>query len=168
MLTWMSALFSLRGNIHKLHHRFQISDSVEEDSGESVKIEDREQFNSFQENCDEVVQMESENQELVVESFPFEQSDLRDDNSKYLHRYLQVSTQMAMDNNPSSKRAGVVFFALRLSYRLSDLIVRMGSFLQLIPDFHFPFEQHIVWSAETRENPKLFMLTACEKGIRKY
>ena len=57
------------------------SDSVEEDSGESVKSEDREQFNSFQENCDEVVQMESENQELVVESFPFEQSDLRDDNS---------------------------------------------------------------------------------------
>jgi hypothetical protein len=77
MLTWMSALFSLRGNIHKLHHRFQIfatkawdhdisfilggeteqpSDSVEEDSGESVKSEDREQFNSFQENCDEVVQ----------------------------------------------------------------------------------------------------------------
>jgi hypothetical protein len=54
--------------------------------------------------------------------------------------YLQVSTQMAMDNNPSSKRADVVFFALRLSYRLSDLIVRMGSFLQLIPDFHFPFE----------------------------
>jgi hypothetical protein len=38
-------------------------------------------FNSFQENCDEVVQMESENQELVVESFPFEQSDLRDDSS---------------------------------------------------------------------------------------
>jgi hypothetical protein len=36
---------------------------VEEDSGESVKSEDREQFNSFQENCDEVVQMESENQE---------------------------------------------------------------------------------------------------------
>jgi nitrogenase subunit NifH len=33
---------------------------------------------------------------------------------------------MAMDNNPSSKRADVVFFALRLSYRLSDLIVRMG------------------------------------------
>jgi hypothetical protein len=30
-----------------------------------------------------------------------------------------------------------VFFALRLSYRFSDLIVRMGSFLQLIPDFHF-------------------------------
>ena len=59
----------------------QPSDSVEEDSGESVKSEDREQFNSFQENCDEVVQMESENQELVVESFPFEQSDLRDDNS---------------------------------------------------------------------------------------
>jgi hypothetical protein len=27
---------------------------VEEDSGESVKSEDREQFNSFQENCDEV------------------------------------------------------------------------------------------------------------------
>jgi hypothetical protein len=50
----------------------------------------------------------------------------------------QVSTQMAMNNNPSSKRAGVVFFALRLSYRLSDLIARMGSFLQLIPDFHFP------------------------------
>ena len=25
---------------------------------------------------------------------------------------------MAMDNNPSSKRADVVFFALRLSYRL--------------------------------------------------
>jgi hypothetical protein len=46
-----------------------------------VKSEDREQFNSFQENCDEVVQMESENQELVVERFPFEQSDLRDDNS---------------------------------------------------------------------------------------
>jgi hypothetical protein len=39
---------------------------VEEDSGESVKSEDREQFNSFQENCDEVVQMESENQELVI------------------------------------------------------------------------------------------------------
>ena len=57
------------------------SDSVEEDSGESVKSEDREQFNSFQENCDEVVQMESENQELVVESFPIEQSDLRNDNS---------------------------------------------------------------------------------------
>ena len=36
---------------------------------------------------------------------------------------------MAMSNNPSSKRAGVVFFALRLNYRLSDLIVRMGSFL---------------------------------------
>jgi hypothetical protein len=36
---------------------------------------------------------------------------------------------MAMDNNPSSKRADVVFFTLRLSYRLSDLIVRMGSFL---------------------------------------
>ena len=47
---------------------------------------------------------------------------------------------MAMDNNPSSKRAGVVFFALRLSYRVSDLIVRMGSFLQLILDIHFPFE----------------------------
>jgi hypothetical protein len=47
----------------------------------STKSEDREQFNSFQENCDEVVQMESENQELVVESFPFEQSDLRDDSS---------------------------------------------------------------------------------------
>jgi hypothetical protein len=46
----------------------QPSDSVEENSGESVKSEDREQFNSFQENCDEVVQMESENQELVVES----------------------------------------------------------------------------------------------------
>jgi hypothetical protein len=45
------------------------------------KSEDREQFNCFQENCDEVVRMESENQELVVESFPFEQSDLRDDNS---------------------------------------------------------------------------------------
>ena len=60
--------------------------------------------------------------------------------TKYLHRYLQVSTQMAMDNNPSSKRADVVFFALRLSYRLSDLIARMGSFLQLIPDFHFLFE----------------------------
>jgi hypothetical protein len=41
---------------------------------------------------------------------------------------------------PSSKRVGVVFFALRLSYRFSDLIVRMGSFLQLIPDFHFLFE----------------------------
>jgi hypothetical protein len=50
--------------------------------------------------------------------------------------------QMAMDNNPSSKRADVVFFALRLSYCLSDLIVRMGSFLQLIPDFH-------------RENPQI-------------
>ena len=47
----------------------------------SRKGEDREQFNSFQENCDEVVKIESENQELVVESFPFEQSDLRDDNS---------------------------------------------------------------------------------------
>jgi hypothetical protein len=47
----------------------------------SRKSEDREQFNSFQENCDEVVQIESENQELVVESFPFEQSDLRNDNS---------------------------------------------------------------------------------------
>jgi hypothetical protein len=47
----------------------------------SRKSEDREQFNSFQENCDEVVQMESENQELVVESFPIEQSDLRNDNS---------------------------------------------------------------------------------------
>jgi hypothetical protein len=47
----------------------------------SRKSEDREPFNSFQENCDEVVQMESENQELVVESFPFEQSDLRDDSS---------------------------------------------------------------------------------------
>jgi hypothetical protein len=35
-----------------------------------VKSEDREQLNSFQENCDEVVQMESENRELVVESFP--------------------------------------------------------------------------------------------------
>jgi hypothetical protein len=46
----------------------QPSDSVEEDSGESVKSEDREQFNCFQENCDEVVRMESENQELVVES----------------------------------------------------------------------------------------------------
>jgi hypothetical protein len=32
--------------------------TLEEDSGESVKSEDREQFNSFQENCDEVVQME--------------------------------------------------------------------------------------------------------------
>jgi hypothetical protein len=53
---------------------------------------------------------------------------------------LQVFTQIAMNNNPSSKRVGVVFFTLRLSYRLSDLIVRMGSFLQLIPDFHFPFE----------------------------
>jgi hypothetical protein len=31
----------------------------------SRKSEDREQFNSFQENCDEVVQIESENQELV-------------------------------------------------------------------------------------------------------
>ena len=60
--------------------------------------------------------------------------------AKYLHRYLQVSTQMVMNNNPSSKRAGFVFFALRLSYRFSDLIVWMGSFLQLIPDFHFPFE----------------------------
>jgi hypothetical protein len=30
---------------------------------------------------DEVVQMESENQELVVESFPFKQADLRNDNS---------------------------------------------------------------------------------------
>jgi hypothetical protein len=30
----------------------QPSDSVEENSGESVKSEDREQFNSFQENCD--------------------------------------------------------------------------------------------------------------------
>jgi hypothetical protein len=39
----------------------QPSDSVEEDSGESVKSEDREQFNCFQENCDEVVRMESEN-----------------------------------------------------------------------------------------------------------
>ena len=38
----------------------------------SRKSEDREQFNSFQENCDEVGQIESENQELVVESFPFE------------------------------------------------------------------------------------------------
>ena len=47
----------------------------------SRKSEDREQFNSVQENCDEVVQIESENQELVVESFPFEQSDLRNDNS---------------------------------------------------------------------------------------
>jgi hypothetical protein len=36
--------------------------SVEENSDESAKSEDREQFNSFQENCDEVVQMESENQ----------------------------------------------------------------------------------------------------------
>jgi hypothetical protein len=34
----------------------------------SRKSEDREQFNSVQENCDEVVQIESENQELVVES----------------------------------------------------------------------------------------------------
>jgi hypothetical protein len=32
------------------------SDSVEEDSGESVKSEDREQLNSFQENCDERVE----------------------------------------------------------------------------------------------------------------
>ena len=55
--------------------------TLEEDSGESLKSEDREQFNSFQENCDEVVQIESENQELVVESFPFDQSDLRNDNS---------------------------------------------------------------------------------------
>jgi hypothetical protein len=29
----------------------QPSDSVEENSGESVKSEDREQFSSFQENC---------------------------------------------------------------------------------------------------------------------
>ena len=60
--------------------------------------------------------------------------------AKYLQRYLQVSTPIAMNNNPSSKWIGVVFFAIRLSYRFSDLIVRMGSFLQLIPDFHFLFE----------------------------
>jgi hypothetical protein len=65
---------------------------VEEDSGESVKSEDREQFNSFQENCDEVVQMESENQELVVESFPFEQlctkPNIYTGIYKYLHKWL--------------------------------------------------------------------------------
>jgi hypothetical protein len=32
--------------------------------------------------------------------------------TKYLLRYLQVFTQIAMNNNPSSKRVGVVFFAL--------------------------------------------------------
>lgn len=35
---------------------------------------------SVPENCDELVQTESENPELVVESFIFEQSDLRNDN----------------------------------------------------------------------------------------
>jgi hypothetical protein len=50
-----------------------------------------------------------------------------------------------MNNNPSSKRVGVVFFALRLSYHFSDLIVRMGNFLQLIPDFHFLFE--LLWDS---------------------
>ena len=61
--------------------------------------------------------------------------------TKYLHRYLQVSTQMAMDNNPSSKRAGVVFFALRLSYRFSYLIVQMESENQELVVESFPFEQ---------------------------
>jgi hypothetical protein len=42
--------------------------------------------------------------------------------TKYLHRYLQVSTQMAMDNNPSSKRAGVVFFALAEIREKSQII----------------------------------------------
>jgi hypothetical protein len=39
--------------------------------------------------------------------------------TKYFHRYLQVFTQIAMNNNPSSKRAGVVLEHLENSLRQS-------------------------------------------------
>jgi hypothetical protein len=54
----------------------------------------------------------------------------------YKTKYLQVSTQMAMDNNPSPKRAGVVFFALRLSYRLSFFALRLSYRLSDLQNNH--------------------------------